>query len=142
MTEEKIERSKWHRAGIAMSLVALVVVIAAGVLLNMGLSQAGLSLAHVIPENWHIVTRHSDTPSQVIGGIEALEAEATFRVKELALARDRALEKADDARKGKGEVGENVTDPAARERLLATAPEWDKVAARADQAIANIRAAQ
>lgn len=46
---------------------------------------------------WHVVTRHSDRPDQVIGGIESLGAEATFRLEELRRIRARAERKAEEA---------------------------------------------
>jgi len=129
------EKSKWHRVGIGMSMIALVVTIVAAVLLSMPLTQ----LASLIPSNLHIVTTHSDTPSQVEGAVVGLEEEALFRVTELQKAAVRARIKANDCRLGLDEDSHLVKTEAERAKLSALAPQWDQVAARADQAVATIK---
>lgn len=130
------DTSKWHRVGIGMSIVALIVTIVAAILLSMPLTQ----LASIIPSNLHIVTTHSDTPSQVEAAIGGLEEEALFRIRELEKAAVRARVKANDCRQGIDEDSHTVKTEAERAKLLALAPQWDQVAARADRAVATITA--
>jgi hypothetical protein len=127
---------RWHRIGIGMSLAALVAFLVMG----------GYLLA-TIPSNWHVVTRHSDIPEQVIEGVTGLEAEIErlhgeidFRLKEIDEASARSLRKVEDARAGKGESGETV-DAARRERMLTDeAPRWERAAEAARTAAERIRA--
>lgn len=119
------------RSGIYLSIGLLLLVLAVAILVNMGES--------FLPTNWHIVTRHSDTPPQVIRGIEGLEEEARFRILELQKAVLYARKHAEDARAGIGESGE-VVDAKRRAELLELAPQWDAAAARAEQAVAALRA--
>lgn len=113
-----------------MSIGALLAVLAMGAILNASL-----------PANWHVVTRHSDTPSQVSSALDGLEGEINFRIAELEFARARSLKKADEDRRGIPEPGEE-TSPAKLAAMAARAPEWEKTAAHADQILKRLRSAR
>lgn len=131
------EPNKWHRIGVIMSLIALVVAIVALTVIVAG-TQPGW------PQMWQTVTRHSDRPSQVIDGIRGLEAEinahsaeVAWRVSELQAVHLRALQKAAACRAGTGESGETVDDRK-RAELVARAPEWEKAATEAEAALTRL----
>ncbi len=123
----------WHRRGVRLSLVALIVII---VVLALEIPR--------LPSNWHVTTRHSDRPAQVVEAIAELEeeivelrAQADFRVVELEAAKARAERKAEECRIGKGESGETV-DEAKKRELLERAPEWDRAAQAAADALGRV----
>jgi hypothetical protein len=131
------EPNPWHRIGVIMSLLSLVVTIYALVLI-VAATQPGF------PMMWQSTTRHSDTPSQVQVGIRGLESEIgdhareiEWRIAELQAVHLRALTKAAECRAGRGEEGETVDD-AKRAELAARAPEWDRVASDAEAALARL----
>ncbi len=62
---------------------------------------------------WEEVTRHSDTPEQVIQGIRGLQGEATGRITSLRRIRFRALEKAEE----NGKIGDEMHNAYSKEWL-------------------------
>jgi hypothetical protein len=133
------EPNKWHRIGVVMSLISLVVSLVAAVVIVGGTTPGW-------PNMWQSTTRHSDRPSQVIEGIRGLEAEIDdhrneidWRVKELQDAQIRALHKAAECREGRGEEGETV-DEAKRAELVARAREWEAAAKAAEAAVLRLSA--
>lgn len=136
MTEpSRREPDKWHRIGVVLSLVGLLLSLAALYTIGNGL-----------PPNWHVTTRHSDRPEQVEEAMRMLEREivelesqVSFRVRELQYASGRAKRKAEESRIGVGESGRIEADRA--EELKALAPRWDRAAGVADEILARRAAA-
>lgn len=127
------EPDKWHRIGVILSIVALILILVASVF-----------IADSMPPNWHVVTRHSDRPDQVVDAIRHLEEEMTdrrgqiaFREAELIEVRARAIRKAAECRQDIGEQG--TPEPEHQAALLAMAPEWDRVAESASKALERQR---
>lgn len=132
-TPESTQKKSKARPGRIIAACALCFLIGLGL---------GAALAvDEIPQMWHVMARHSDTPEQVIQAIGELDremAERTMRLNseiedrlaEVRYARTRALRKAEESRQGIGEPGETIDD-AKRQELLRRVPKWEEAAEKA-----------